>query len=274
MRNTLAAVVLLSTAALAHGVSGFSRDFNGTSAGANPTLAETGFSGAFNFDASGLTLGGGTLTTRTLGGDSFGNFENDPDSAKNWLYNEVDVGAQTIATARLTVSGLSENFHGGGIWMGTDQDHYVRMGVFHNSFIAGGPVAVEVLRENEDRWGGATPPGQGDDISGNATAVGALSVLPLDIILRITRTGNSVAGDYSLNGGTTFLPGGTFGGFALPGDPQGLGSNTIESNTLKVGIYTAGGANASFAFDSLVVTPEPASLAALAMGGLLLRRRR
>ena len=30
------------------------------------------------------------------------------------------------------MSGLNVNFHGGGIWMGTDQDHYARLGVFHN----------------------------------------------------------------------------------------------------------------------------------------------
>jgi hypothetical protein len=268
MRNTFAVAVLLSTAVVAHGASGFSYDFNGTSAGANPTLAETGFSGAFNFDAGGLTLGGGTLTTRTLGGDSFGNYENDPDSAKNWLYNDVDVGAQTIATAKLTVSGLSENFHGGGIWMGTDQDHYARLGVYHN-----GGVAIELLRENEDRWTGANPGNPGDDISfGTNPFVGSTSLQPLTVFLRLTRTGNSVAAEYSLDG-VGYNSVGTIAGFALPGNTTGV-SNTIESNTLKAGIYTAGGANASFAFDSLVVTPEPASLAALALSGLLLRRRR
>jgi hypothetical protein len=74
-------------------------------------------------------------------------------------------------------------------------------------------------------------------------------------------------------------PGYTFVGFATPGDPQGNGSNTIESPvSFKVGVYALGGGTspATFAFDSLSATstPEPTSLAALALLGLVGLRRR
>jgi hypothetical protein len=266
--------LLLTSAGSVFGVSGFTLDFNNP---AGSTLANTGFADAYNLDPTGFDVGGGALTIRTLPGDTFGNYENDPDSAKNMFYTPVDVGPQTVAVARVNVSGLNVNFHGGGIWMGTDQDHYVRFGIFHNSFIGGGPVGVELLRENEDRWGGASPAGQGDDIVSVSSAVGNTSAR--DVILRLTRNGNSVVGEYSLDNGGTFIAAGSLGGLALPGDPQGLGSNTIEGPaSFKVGVYAFGGPDGSspgvFAFDSLVVTPEPASLASLAIGGLLLRRRR
>lgn len=272
----LSAAVLGSVSA-AYGVSGFSLDFNNAP---GSTLANTGFADAYNLDASGFDVGGGALTIRTLPGDTFGNFENDPDSARNMFYTPVDVGAQTVAEAKISVSALNVNFHGGGIWMGTDQDHYARLGVFHNSFLGGGPIGVELLRENEDRWGGATPAGQGDDIVGLGVGIGGASpqVTAIDIILRLTRNGNTVDGQYSLDNGATFLSAGSIGGFALPGDPQGNGSNTIEGSTLKVGVYAFGGPDPStpgvFAFDSLVVTPEPASLSAVMLGAALLRRRR
>ncbi len=268
------AVVLLASGA-AHAASGFSLDFNG---GPGSTLADTGFAGVYNLDATGFNVGGGKLTINTLPGDTFGNYENDPDSAKNMFYSPVDVGAQTVATARVNVSALNVNFHGGGIWMGVDQDHYVRLGVFHNSFVAGGPVAIELLRENEDRWTGANPGNPGDDIVGApAPAIGDLNSMPRDVVLRLTRTGNSVLGEYSVDDGATYLALGPLGGFALPGNSTGL-SNTMEDSTLKVGVYAFGGPPTAlpgvFAFDSLVVTPEPTSLATLALGGLLLRRRR
>lgn len=267
--------IVLSASGAAMAASGFSLDFNNAP---GSTVANTGFENAYNVDPAGFDVGGGTLTIRTLPGDTFGNYENDPDTAKNMFYTSVDVGAQTVALAKVNVSGLNVNFHGGGVWMGTDQDHYARLGVFHNSFIAGGAVAVELLRENEDRWGGASPAGQGDDIVSLGTAIGPADVAR-DILLRLTRTGNTVVGEYSLDNGGSFLPAGSFGGFALPGDPQGQGSNTIEAPaTFKVGVYAFGGPDGAapgvFAFDSLVVTPEPASLATLAPGGLLLRRRR
>jgi hypothetical protein len=255
-------------------------DFNGS----GNTLAATGFGAAYNLNPAGFNVGGGVLTTQTLPGDTFGQYEaaTDPDRAHNQFYSIIDPLGQTTVEAHVTVSGLNSNFHGGGIWMGTDEDHYARLGVFHNTFVSGGPIAVELLRENEDRWSGATPPGQGDDIVSQATGISTVSPMttPIPIILRLTRNGNTVTGSYSLNNGTTFLPAGTFAGFALPGDPQGLGSNTIESPvSFKVGIYAVGGGNpmGSYAFDSFTAqsVPEPAALGALAMvAGVFAARRR
>lgn len=276
IRSVLISAVLLTSACSAFGASGYSLDFNG---GPGNSLADTGFASGYNVDGAGFNVGSGKLTIRTLPGDTFGNYENDPDTAKNVFYTPVDVGAQTVAEARVRVSALNVNFHGGGIWMGTDEDHYVRLGVFHNSFLGGGPIGIELLRENEDRWGGAVPPGPGDDIVGIGTGIGQASpmVNPIDVILRITRNGNTVAGEYSLDNGSTYLSAGNIGGLALPGSPQGNGSNTIEGG-FKVGVYAFGGPDGAqpgvFEFDSLVVTPEPTSLAALSLTGALLRRRR
>lgn len=269
----LASALALCGGGAAFGASGFSLDFNNAP---GSTLANTGFTGAYGLEPTGFDVGGGALTIRTLPGDTFGDYENDPDSARNMFYSEVDVGAQTVAEARVNVSGLNVNFHGGGIWMGTDQDHYVRLGVFHNSFVSGGPVAIELLRENEDRWTGANPGNPGDDIVG-VPAPGIGGTTPRDVILRLTRTGNSVGGEYSVDNGASFQSVGPIGGLALPGNSTGV-SNTIEGSTFKVGVYAFGGPptapSAVFAFDSLVVTPEPTSLAMLALGGVFVRRRR
>jgi len=275
----VAGLALASTGFTARAVTSVNLPFSGS----GNTLAATGFDGVYNLDGTGFNVGGGALTTHTLPGDTFGNYEVDPDSAANQFYSVIDPLATTTLEGKVTVSGLNSNFHGGGIWMGTDEDHYARLGVFHNTFVGGGPISIELLRENQDRWGGATPPGQGDDIVSQATGISPISPMatPLDVILRLVRTGNTVTGSYSLNGGTTFLPAGSFGGFALPGDPQGLGSNTIEAPAnYKVGIYAVGGGSpqGTYVFDSLtaVSTPEPGSamLVALSGAGLLVRRRR
>ncbi|MEO8137688.1 MAG: PEP-CTERM sorting domain-containing protein, partial [Betaproteobacteria bacterium] len=157
------------------------------------------------------------------------------------------------------------------------------LALFNNTFEGG--IAVEALRENEDRWGGATPPGQGDDIVGRV--IGGVATSPqgtdIDAILRIVRDGPTIQAFASINGGAFQQVGGagfTFVGFASPGDPQGLGSNTQEAGGLKVGVYALGGnspttTDAIFAFDSLtaVGTPEPASLSLLGVAGVLAFRR-
>jgi len=271
------AIVFASAHALA--VTSVNLDFNGS----GNTLAATGFDAAYNLNPAGFNVGSGVLTTTTLPGDTFGQYEatSDPDSAQNQFYSNIDPQAQTTVEARVSVSGLNSNFHGGGIWMGTDEDHYARLGVFHNTFVGGGPIAVEVLRENQDRWSGATPPGQGDDIVSNATGISTVSPMttPIPLILRLVRNGNTVTGSYSLNNGGSFLPAGTFAGLALPGDPQGLGSNTIESPvSFKVGIYAVGGGNpvGTFAFDSFTATsvPEPATVGAIGLATAFLAARR
>jgi hypothetical protein len=288
MKNALLAALaagtlsVVSTAALA--VSSVSYDFNGGAGG----IGGTGFTNVYNQNPAGYTLGGGKLTMQTLPGDTFGQYEttSDPDSAQNVFYSIIDPLDQTTEQATVNVSGLNSNFHGGGIWMGTDEDHYVRLGVFHNTFLSNpsGPIGIELLRENQDRWSGATPPGQGDDIVSNATGIGGTDPQTgsLDVMLKLVRTGNSVSGFYSLDNGATFQPAGTFSGLALPNDPQGLGSNTIEENVWKVGVYAVGGGNppANYAFDSFSASsvPEPASLGVLMLvsvtGGLIRRNRR
>lgn len=271
----LALAIVPASAAWA--VSSISLNFNGGAGG----IADTGFDSAYNPNSSGYTLAGGSLTIKTLPGDTYGQYETDPDTAQNIFYSVIDPGTSTTIQTTVTVSGLSQNFEGGGLFMGTDEDHYARLDIFHNSFLSNpsGPIGVELLRENEDRWGGATPPGQGDDIVSAATGIGGTDPQTgsLTVTLRLVRTGSSVTGYYSLDG-TTFFNAGTFGGVATPGDPEGLGSNTIEApDNFKVGVYALGGnGGASYAFDSFSATstPEPASLGILGLAGTLILTRK
>ncbi len=253
-------------------------DFNGS----GNTLADTGFDAAYNLNPAGFGVAGGTLAMDTLPGDTFGNFENDPDSAQNFFYSEIEALDQTVVEAVVTVSNLNQNFHGGGIWLGTDTDHYIRLAAFHNSFE--GNIAIEALRENEDLWVNATPPGPGGDIVGRAATIGGASpqVGSLELVLRLVRTGNNVEAFFSTDAGVSFTQVGgagfVFDRLALPGDPQGNGSNTIEAPaSFKAGVYALGGGDspAHFQFDSFsaVSTPEPASLAILTLGGTLALRR-
>ncbi len=258
-------------------------DFNGSGS----TLAATGFDAAYNLNTSGFTVGGGRLTMQTLPGDTFGQYtppDTDPDTAQNVFYSVIDNNPLTTVQASVRYTNLNSNFHGGGIWLGTDTDHYFRLALFNNTFEGG--IAVEGLRENQDRWGGATPPGPGDDIVGRVIPNIATSPqgAAIDAVLRIVRAGSNVQAFASINGGPFQQVGGpgfTFTGFASPGDPQGSGSNTQEAPvSLKVGVYAVGGGAtpANIAFDSLTATstvPEPASLGALAIAaGLIWRRRR
>lgn len=278
--SAMAVACLAATSALARPAN-VNLDFNGS----GNTLAATGFDGAYNLNTSGFNVGGGRLSVTGLPGDTFGNYENDPDSAQNFFYSNIDNLPSITAEATVRVSGLNSNFEGGGIWLGTDTDHYIRLALFNNTFEGG--IAVEALRENEDRWTGATPPGQGDDIVSRVIQNVAASPQGPDInaTLRLVRTGSNVQAFASINGGAFQQVGGpgfTFVGFGSPGDPQGNGSNTQEAGGLKVGVYALGGnspttTDALFAFDSLTATatPEPASLGLVALaGGLMFRRRR
>ena len=262
---------------------------NLTFSGSGTTLADTGFESVYNIDSTGFAVGGGVLRLVTKPGDTFGNYENDPDSAKNMFYSTIQPLGQTTVEARVNVTGLNVNFHGGGIWMGTDQDHYIRLGLFHNSFEGG--VAVEALRENEDRWVNAVPPGPGDDIVARVipNVQPSPQTTPIDAILRLIRNGPNVQAFVSFNNGSTFQQVGgagfTFTGFATPGDPQSNGSNTQENLPghpagFKVGVYAFGGPEgqspATFLFDTFTAesVPEPASLGAMALGAVLGLRRR
>lgn len=244
----------------------------------------TGFEGVYSEIPSGYTLGGGRLSINTLPGDTFGNYEVDPDSADNMFFSVIQPLDQTTVEARVRVSGLNANFHGGGIWMGTDQDHYIRVGIFNNTFEGG--VAGEGLRENQDLWPGNTPPGPGNDIVGRVIPNLGTSpqTTPIDAVLRIVRTGSTAQGFISTDNGATFQqvggPGFTFDTI-VTGPGQGPnGGPSIEDGLFRVGVYAFGGPDGStpaqFAFDSFTATsvPEPVSLGAFALGTLLALRRR
>jgi hypothetical protein len=239
-------------------INSVSLQFNGT----GNTLAATGFGNVYQLDSTGFSVAGGKLTMQTLPGDTFGDYENDPDTAKNMFYTEITPYGRTVATARVNVANLNTNFHGGGIWMGTDQDHYIRTAVINNTFEGGG-ISFEALRENEDRWPMANPPGPGNDIDGRQYGLPGLSsplLTPIDAILRIIRNGNNARTALSLDNGATWIPSGgptvnhRFDSVATsPTDPgvPGVG-NTVEGN-FKVGLYAFGGPDgqipATFAWD-------------------------
>ena len=266
MKKTIFGATTLLLAPLALAQTSVNLDFNGT----GNTLADTGFDNVLNEDNTAYSVGGGLLTMVTRSGDIFGNYENDPDVAKNLFSSNLDTTAGTQVDARVAVSGLNANFHGGGILMMLDTDHYIRLGVIN----AGANILVEGIRENEDLWTDHGGPG-GDIVSHQSAALGASpQVGTLNIDLRLVRAGTDVIASYSLDGGATYTALDPYAGF------QTTASAYTESSQLKVGVYAFGGPDqqtpATFGFDSFraQAVPEPASLAALALGGLALVRRR
>jgi len=234
----LAALAAAASSALAGGTS-LNLDFNGSGS----TLAATGFENVYNLDPAFFNVTGGQLVmqTPTVPSDSFGQYENDPDTARNMFYSEIQPLQRTVLEARVNVQDLNVNFHGGGIWMGTDQDHYIRLGVMHNSFEGG--VAVETLRENQDFWPGNTPPGPGNDIQDEyfQGLQGSPQTTPIDVILRLVRDGTgagpSGAGAsafFSLDNGATFTRVPNVPGFTLDGVVTGPGQGPahVEGHVL------------------------------------------
>ncbi|MBC8107493.1 MAG: hypothetical protein H7Z14_12950, partial [Anaerolineae bacterium] len=251
---TLAATAAMSSAQT------INLQFNGS----GNTLAATEFEAVYGLDTGNFNVGTGKLSINTQQGDTFGDYENDPDSAKNMFYNNVAaVPTRTVLESKITVSNLNANFHGGGIWMGTDQDHYVRFGVINNSFQTPPGATVEGLRENEDLWPGVplpTPPGPGNDIQGaqSPLSISTPQAAPFDIILRLIRDGNGATMFFSMDNGVTFsrnpVPstGFTFDN-VVTGAGQGFNNGASIEGGFKVGVYAFGGPEgqipATFAFD-------------------------
>ena len=276
--SALAILAAASSSAHAGGTS-VSLEFNGS----GNTLAATGFENVYMLDGTGFNVTGGQLVMQTLPGDDFGSYENDPDSARNQFFSEIQPGVRTVIESKVRYENLNVNFHGGGIWMGTDQDHRIRFGLVNNSFKGG--VSVEALRENEDLWPAPPPPrppGPGNDIQGARVPDIAPSpqTTPLDIILRMVRDGTGAgpggAGGsmfYSLDNGATFNrvggPGFTFD-YVVTGPGQGFNNGaTIEGNW-KVGVHAFGGPEgqipATLSYDNFHATSGDTAWAADASG--------
>ncbi len=207
-------------------------------------LGATGFQAMYGVERADFTVANGKLAVRTVPGDTFGQYEADPDNATNLFFSTIDPLDRTVVEASLQIDGLSENFQGGGIWLGTDQDHYIRLGVIHNSQHPQGPLVLEVLRENEELWTGAGGPGNDIAIEQLALTGGQ----PLSILLRLVREGSTARAYFSVDDGVSFSPiGGVFDAIATsPADGP-----SVEGG-FKVGLYAFGGqtvGGASFAFD-------------------------
>lgn len=215
----------------------------------DPTSASGFFVGPnpnSNFGSSNM------LNIWTDPGDIYGRYENDPDSpgppvngAENVFYTNFATGSQTIVTAHEVVQNLNQNFHGGGIWLGTDEDHYVRLGVIYN----GAHANVEMLRENEDFWApqtnGQGHSGDGNDIADqqkqttDAVSDAGTYMDPVDITLQLILTGHTIRAQYSMDNGATWLGVNNIPYFAGVATSPADGA-TVEGG-FKVGAFAFGG---------------------------------
>lgn len=271
-RFVLLLVLAFATAGAANAVTSISLDFNG----AGNTLAATGFGGVYNIDPAKFSVGGGNLSITTVPGDMFGQYDSHPDSAVNVFYSMIDPLWRTVLDAKVVMANVNTNYHGGGIWLGVDQDHYVRLGVINHSWSGG--IVVEALRENQDLWPVRGGPG-GDIIQGLSPKL-ANSGETVTAYLRIIREGSNATTWYSLDGVNYNQVGGVFDAVATYKTSQWF----VEDG-FRVGAYAYGGdfmcspAIANFDYLYAVSTvPEPGSLFALASGligliGLRARRR-
>jgi hypothetical protein len=254
----IAAILAMAVSSTAFGVSSVNLNFSGSQGG----VGNTGFDGVYNLNPAGYSVGGGTLMLDTLGGDTFGQYGGptdtggaDPDTAQNFFYSNIDPAASTEVDAKVVYNNLTSDFAGGGIWTGTDTDHYIRLGVYLNDTNVPShtpDINIEVLRENQDLWGNneqdnenpsntpgvnAAEHGPGRDIESSQTTIGTTTADgtgPLTIYLRLIRTGNDATAYYSLDG-TTYIP-----LASEPGDPAGPNSFdavSIDASNLGVPGY-------------------------------------
>lgn len=279
----IASVVLAALAVTlpAAGQTSLSLDFTDptpTDPTGDDPVSDTGFDAAYNPNLGAFDVTDGRLNIQTLAGDIFGRFENDPDDAQNVFYSDFEALDQTVVETSMTISDLNVNFHGGGIWLGTDTDHYIRLGVIHN----GGNAVVEVLRENEDlRPGPDDEPPFVDIIGRQSGPLGSAGVgSSFDIMLRLVLLGDTATAFYSTDGGTSYSEVGGDAVFdVIPTDASG--GATVEGG-FKVGVFAFGGppdqTSATASFDSFsavsTVIPEPTTLGLAGIAGLALLRRR
>jgi hypothetical protein len=294
-------VMACSSAALALPAS---IDLTLTDATPTTSLAATGFDNAYNLDTTdtanvhgttvpAFSVGSGGLSIATLPGDTYGQYDTTtPNSAVNFFYSGLDpdgATGTTIATVDMNIQNLNNNFHGGGIWMGMDENHYIRLGIINN----GTSINAEAIRENMDLWSGAPiDPGPGGDIVDQQ--IGGLGTSPqtgsLNVILKIVRTGTLAQAFVSTNNGTSYqqLGGAGYNFDNIDTLASQMNNPSTDANDtppeFKVGVYALGGGSsnlgdalATFTNFSAVSTPvpEPASLGLALLGlPMMLRRKR
>lgn len=232
-QQSVIALAVLATASMAMAVTPLpsSLSINFANQPASTDVPDTGFDAAYNpspspnpgnsdpTTATGFFVGpnpnpafgnSNMLNIWTDPGDIFGDYEDQTNSAHNVFYSNFATGSQTVVTANVVVQNLNNNFHGGGIWLGTDENHYIRLGVIYN----GGTANVEMLRENEDLWppqaNGQGQSGDGNDIADQQevtpdTSAGSY-LNAISVELQLILTGSTARAQYSLDGGTTWLP--------------------------------------------------------------------
>jgi hypothetical protein len=299
-KRLLSAMIIMacSSAAIALPTS-----INLTLTGTTPTtsLAATGFDNAYNLVTTGtapvgtsnvppFSVGPSGLSIATLPGDTYGQYDTTTvNTVQNFFYSGLDpdgATGTTTETVDMNIQNLNNNFHGAGIWMGMDENHYVRLGIINN----GTSINAETIRENMDLWSGApVDPGPGGDIVDQQ--ISGLGTTPqtgsLNVVLEIIRSGTTAQAAISTNNGATF----TDVGPALT-NVDTLASQMTNPSTdandtppeFKVGVYALGGGSsglgdalATFTNFSAVSTPvpEPVSLGLALLGlPMMLRRKR
>lgn len=231
--TALAALACMAGASLA--ATSVNLEFNGS----GNTLEATGFDDVYNLNPPTFTVGGGALTITTTDTDIYGQYENNPNNGKNVFYSVIDPQYKTVLDTKVTYNNLNHNYQGGGIWIGTDEDHYVRLGVVNVDT----NIRTEFIRENVDLWnnpaGGYNGPGGDIKNTGGPNITASPLTQSLTVYLRIVREGRSASGYYSLDGTNyTFIA--TWTDVATGPTPDY--PHIPADATCKVGVYAFGNA--------------------------------
>lgn len=301
-KRSLAAIIVMACSSMAMALP-TSINLSLTDATPTTTLAATGFDNAYNLTTSGTYNVNGTnvppfsvgptgLAIATLPGDTYGQYDTTmPNSAQNMFYSGLDpdgAAGTTTVMADINIQNLNQNYHGGGIWIGMDQNHYVRLGLINN----GTSINAEAIRENMDLWSSAPiDPGPGGDIVDEQ--ITGLGTTPqtgsLNAVLKIVRTGTTAQAFVSTDNGATFqqLGGAGFSFDSVDTLASQMNNPSTDANDtppmLKVGVYALGGGNAAglgyalatFSNFSATSVPEPAAMGLLVgLLPLVSRRRR
>ena len=172
-------------------------------------------------DSWSLATTAGNLTIESLPGDTH-QASND---AKNVFLVDVPAGDFTAVTS--FTAPVDEDYQGAGLIALDDLDNYVRAGLAHVGFAAGGPVVLENAVERAGAFSSTFTPRAGS--TGET--------------LRLQRTGDTITTSHWLDGAWVEID-----------------SVTVAFDTTQVGVYAfaAGAAGTHTAtFDYFAVTPDP-----------------
>ncbi|WP_336922145.1 ThuA domain-containing protein [Aquipuribacter sp. SD81] len=167
-------------------------------------------------EPSALTVSDGVLRILTPNGDIYTN--GNPETVSNFVLQDAPEGDWTVET-KVDTTALVQQYQQGGLIAWVDDDNYVKFDHLVTSALGAANVASSVELRSE--IAGAI---QNPQPSSGAVARG-------EVWLRLTKTGSTFTGEYSLDGTTWVAVGGT------TGVPNAAIAN---SDDLKVGVFTIG----------------------------------